>query len=82
MEAYMVKIFKKTEEEWKKILSPEKYHVLRERGTERPFTGKLLINKKEGKMENAKYTSHLPDPSDYQTSFSSTPKPPARPLLQ
>lgn len=48
MEVYMFKIFKKTEEEWKKILSPEKYHVLRERGTERPFTGKLLINKKEG----------------------------------
>ncbi len=38
----------KTEEEWKKKLSPEQYHVLREKETEIPHTGKLLHNKGKG----------------------------------
>ena len=38
----------KTEEEWKKKLSPEQYHILREKGTEMPNTGKLLHNKGNG----------------------------------
>lgn len=38
----------KSEEEWKKKLAPEQYKVLREKGTEMPFTGKLLHNKKKG----------------------------------
>jgi methionine-R-sulfoxide reductase len=38
----------KSEEEWRKILTPEQYHVLREKGTERPFTGKFNLNKEDG----------------------------------
>lgn len=38
----------KNEDEWKKILSEEEYHILREKGTERPGTGKYLHEKKEG----------------------------------
>ncbi|GHN01193.1 peptide-methionine (R)-S-oxide reductase [Cytophagales bacterium WSM2-2] len=43
-----VKMINRTEEEWKKILTPEQYHVLREKGTDRPFTGKYYLNKEKG----------------------------------
>ena len=38
----------KTEEEWRKFLTAEQYEVLREKGTERPFTGQYYLTTDKG----------------------------------
>ncbi|OGG60860.1 peptide-methionine (R)-S-oxide reductase [Candidatus Kaiserbacteria bacterium RIFCSPHIGHO2_02_FULL_49_16] len=38
----------RTEEEWKEVLTPEQYKILREKGTEAAFSGKLLHADKNG----------------------------------
>ena len=56
---------KMSEEDWKKKLTPEQYHVLREKGTEAAFTGKLYNNHQTGMYQCAACGADL---------FSSTAK--------
>jgi peptide-methionine (R)-S-oxide reductase len=44
---HMVKLIK-SDEEWKKILTPAEFDILRKEGTEPAFTGKFLHNKDKG----------------------------------
>jgi methionine-R-sulfoxide reductase len=67
----------RTEAEWKKLLTKAEYYVLREKGTENPYTGKLTENKVAGTYHCAacglalfsskhKYDSQTGWPSFYQ----------------
>lgn len=73
------------EDDFKKRLTPEQYGVLRERGTEAPFTGKLLNNKENGTYacgacaaalfsSSAKFDSGSGWPSFYEVATSGAVK--------
>jgi len=73
----MTEKIQKTEEEWRRELTPEQFHVLREKGTERAGTGKYAHEKREGKyrcagcgaelfLSDTKYESGSGWPSFYE----------------
>lgn len=57
-----------TDEQWKKKLTPEQYKVLRKKGTEAPFSGKLLNNHEDGQYRCAACGNVV---FDSQTKFDS-----------
>src|ERR687891_153816 len=44
----MAQKIEKSEQEWREELSPDQYHVLRQKGTEPPFTGAYTYSKADG----------------------------------
>lgn len=49
----------KTDEEWRKELTPEQYHIMREKGTEAPFTGEYTDNHDTGMFKCAACDNEL-----------------------
>ena len=62
-----------SENEWKRRLSPEQYHVLREAGTERAYSGRYNDNKADGIYHCAACATPLFDSADKYESGSGWP---------
>jgi len=58
----------KTEQEWREQLTPDQYAVLRQKATERPFTGEYVATKDDGTYRCAACDLEL---FDAQTKFES-----------
>ena len=80
-----VTVIRKSEDDWKAELSPEEYHVLREAGTEAPWSGEYVSTKTVGVYacracgaelfrSDTKFDSHCGWPSFYQPSESDAVK--------
>jgi peptide-methionine (R)-S-oxide reductase len=63
----------KTEAQWQAELTPEQYHILREKGTERAFTGKYVDTHKDGTYTCAGCGAELFDASTKFESGSGWP---------
>jgi len=59
----------RSDEEWKSILEPKAYQVLRNKGTEKPYTGQYYLNKETGVYE-CKACNHPIFHSDYKYDSS------------
>ena len=66
-------LFTLSEAEWRKRLSPEQYHVLREAGTEPAFSGRYTNNKADGLYRCAGCATPLFDSADKYESGSGWP---------
>lgn len=58
----------KSDREWREQLTPEQYHVIRQKGTERPFTGEFYLFKGKGTYRCAACGQEL---FDSDTKFES-----------
>jgi peptide-methionine (R)-S-oxide reductase len=74
------KTLERSDDEWRKILTPDQFYILRQAGTERPYTGALTENHERGVYycaacglalfrSKAKYNSETGWPSFYEPIY-------------